>query len=606
VADPRVSGGISETLAQPSLAKAFLASAAGNRERVALREFGSPETLTYGEWLSRSRAVAGGLDQLGVRKGDRVGLLLSNRLEFHIVDVGAMLLGAASFSLYNTAPLEQLLYYADNAEPRVVIAEAELAQSARELVAARPDIQLVVLEDARDGELSLAELEASCPESFDIEAVAAAVEADDLLTLVYTSGTTGHPKGVTYVHSGVMFTLRTFEARLPVSPEGRNISYLPMAHIAERLLGHYAGFGYGYTITSLPDTRHLVEALLAVRPTRFFGVPRIYEKVEAAMLRVIDVARPDRAAALRRALGAGVERVRDEQAGRARPATPPEDQELLASLAGATGFDQAEWLGVSGAPCDRALMERFHAVGLRLSELWGMSESIIGSSASPDRIRLGTAGYPFDGFEIRLGEDGEILVRSPSVTPGYFKDPEQTRAAISADGWLHTGDLGRFDEDGYLSVVGRKKDIIINSAGKNMSPANIEQTVRGTDPLIGSVVCVGDGRPYNVGLIALDPQGASSFAAEHGIGPAPVAELARHPLVREHLEEVVRHGNGRLSRVEQLKRFAIVEREWLPGGDELTLTNKLKRAQVIEKYADQIDALYAATRTTPNRPTAGG
>jgi long-subunit acyl-CoA synthetase (AMP-forming) len=213
-------------------------------------------------------------------------------------------------------------------------------------------------------------------------------------------------------------------------------------------------------------------------------------------------------------------------------------------------------------------MERFHAVGLRLSELWGMSESIIGSSAPPDRIRLGTAGYPFDGFEIRLGEDGEILVRSPSVTPGYFKEPERTREAISEDRWLHTGDLGRFDEDGYLSVVGRKKDIIINSAGKNMSPANVEQTVRGTDPLIGSVVCVGDGRPYNVGLIALDPQGASSFAAEHGIGPAPVAGL--------------------------------------PGGDELTLTNKLKRAQVIEKYADQIDALYAATRTTPNRPTAGG
>jgi long-subunit acyl-CoA synthetase (AMP-forming) len=192
------------------------------------------------------------------------------------------------------------------------------------------------------------------------------------------------------------------------------------------------------------------------------------------------------------------------------------------------------------------------------------------------------------------------------VTPSYFKDPERTREAISEDRWLHTGDLGRFDEDGYLSVVGRKKDIIINSAGKNMSPANIEQTIRGTDPLIGSVVCVGDGRPYNVGLIALDGLGAAAFAADHGISPAPVAELARHPSVREHLEAVVEAGNARLSRVEQLKRFAIIEGEWLPGGDELTLTNKLKRSAVVEKYADLIDALYAAARTTPDKPTAGG
>jgi long-subunit acyl-CoA synthetase (AMP-forming) len=597
---------IRETLAQPSLARAFLASAQSNRGRVALREFGSPETLTYSEWLTRSRAVAGGLERLGLRKGDRVGLLLSNRLEFHIVDVGAMLLGAASFSLYNTAPLEQLLYYADNAEPSVVIAEPELAERARELVAARPGIRLVVLDDAREGELSLAELEASCPESFDIEGAAARVQPEDLLTLVYTSGTTGHPKGVQYVHSGVMFTLQTFQARLPVSPEGRNISYLPMAHIAERLLGHYAGFGYGYTITSLPDPKQLQEALLAVRPTRFFGVPRIYEKVEAAMLRVIDQSEQDRAAELRHALEAGVERVRTEQAGQPRPATPPDDQDLLTTLAQATGLDRAEWLGVSGAPCDRALMERFHAVGLRLSELWGMSESIIGSSAAPDRIRLGAAGYPFDGFEIRLGDDGEILVRSPSVTPGYFKDPERTRESITEDGWLHTGDLARFDDDGYLSVVGRKKDIIINSAGKNMSPANIEQTIRGTDPLIANVVCVGDARPYNVGLIVLDAQGAATFAADHGIPPAPVAELARDPQVREHVAALVRDGNARLSRVEQLKRFAILEREWLPGGDELTLTNKLKRSSVIEKYADQIDSLYAAPRTTPETSAPGG
>lgn len=589
-----MSTGIEQTLAEPTVAAAFLRTASANEHRVALKEFGSSETLTYGDWRHRARAVAGGLQQLGVQRGDRVALLLSNRLEFHIVDVGAMLLGAASFSLYNTAPVEQLLYYADNAEPRVVIAEPDLAPRARELVKLRPSIKLVVLEhaDASPGEITLAELESSCPESFDLEATVAAIGPGDLLTLVYTSGTTGPPKGVQYVHSGVMFTLSSFQARLPVSSEGRNISYLPMAHIAERLLGHYAGFGYGYTITSLPDPKDLQAALRQVRPTRFFGVPRIYEKVEAAMLREIAGAQPDTAAKLQEALDAGVQRVRAEQAGGQPADVPPEHEPLLRKLAEATGLEQAEWLGVSGAPCDRRLMERFHAVGLRMSELWGMSESIIGSTSHPDRIKLGAAGYPFDGFEIRLGDDGEILVRSPAVTPGYLKDPERTREAIDPEGWLHTGDLGHFDEEGYLSVVGRKKDIIINSAGKNMSPANIEQAIRGTDPLIANVVCVGDGRPYNVGLISLDPVAASAYAREHGEPADTFADVARASCIQAHVTEAVARGNAQLSRVEQLKKFALVEEEWVPGGDELTLTSKLKRKSVLEKYAQQIDALY--------------
>lgn len=590
---------IEQTLAEPTVAGAFLRTASANEQRVALREFGSTQTLTYGEWRDRARAVAGGLAQLGVQRGDRVALLLSNRLEFHIVDVGATLLGAASFSLYNTAPVEQLLYYADNAEPRVIIAEPELAHSARELIKLRPEIKLVVLEraDHEAGELSLAELEESCPVDFDLEATVAEIQPEDLLTLVYTSGTTGPPKGVQYIHAGVMFTLKTFQARLPVSPEGRNISYLPMAHIAERLLGHYAGFGYGYTITSLPDTRDLQAALLEVRPTRFFGVPRIYEKVEAAMLQVIARAEPHRATELQAALDRGVARVRE---GRGTEPPPSEDAELLQTLAEATGLDQAEWLGVSGAPCDRELMERFHAVGLRMSELWGMSESIIGCTAHPDRIRLGAAGYPFDGFEIRIGEDGEILVRSPSVTPGYLKDPVRTREAIDEDGFLHTGDLGRYDADGYLSIIGRKKDLIINSAGKNMSPANIEQTIRGTDPLIANVVCVGDRRPYNVGLIVLDPVAAGAFASERGAEDLSPSALAGNPHVLEHIAAIVEQGNARLSRVEQLKRFAVLPTEWQPGGEELTLTNKLKRNAVLEKYTDEIEALYAsASRPAP-------
>ena len=583
-----------ETLAEPTIARAFLRSAGGNRDRVALRQFGTEQTLTYGEWLERARRAAGGLQQLGVRRGDRIALLLDHRCEFHVVDAGAFLLGAAAFSLYNTAPLEQMLTNVDNAEPTVLVSEAAYAERARELVRRRPGLRLVMVDGATEDELSLTGLEASCPEDFDLEAAVAAVQPDDLLTLVYTSGTTGDPKGVQYVQGGLMYAVSAYWDRLRPSPHGRSVSYLPMAHIAERQIGYYAAFAYGLEITVLGDPRRLQEAVLEVRPTWFFGVPRIYEKLEATMLAGID-------AATQRALDAAVQRVRAEQAGQSPPPGSPEDAALLRPLAEATGLDQAEWLGVSGAPCDRALMERFHAVGLRVGELWGLSESVIGTGSAPDRIRIGTAGWPYEGTEIRLGDDGEILIRSPSVTPGYLKDPERTRDAFTADGWLKTGDLGRFDADGYLSIVGRKKDIIINSAGKNMSPSNIEATIRGTEPLIQNVVCFGDGRPYNVGLIVLDPQAAGDFAASHGLEPAPVAELARHPVVREHVSAVVAAGNARLSRVEQLKRFAIVEGEWLPGGDELTLTSKIKRAAVNEKYAEEVDALYAAGRGTRDK-----
>lgn len=589
-------GLIERTLAEPTIAAAFLRMAQERGDAVALHEYGSQASLTYGQWRERARSVAGGLASIGVRRGDRVALLLNNGLRFHVVDLGALLLGAVSFSLYNTAPLDQLLFYVDNAEPTVLVAEEEFAERARELVACRPHIQLVVLAEAREGERTLAELEALCPSDFDLEAVASQVQPEDLATLVYTSGTTGPPKGVQYVHSGIMFALRSFEARLPVHPPGRNISYLPMAHIAERLLGHYAAFVFGYEINALADMSKLQEALLSVRPTRFFGVPRIYEKVETTMQRLLED--PQRGPQMQRALDAGVERVRAWQAagpGARLEAPPASDAEMLRELREATGLDCGEWLGVSGAPCSRELAERFHAVGLPLNELWGMSESIIGSTSDPDDIRLGTAGYPFDGYDIRLGEDGEILVRSASVTPGYFRDPERTREVIE-DGWLHTGDLGSFSDDGYLSVIGRKKDIIINSAGKNMSPANIEQAIRGTDSMIAYVVCVGDARPYNVALIALDPLELRSFAAEHGIEQAPFAMLSQHPRVLEHVREVVQAGNARLSRVEQIKRYEVLDEAWSAGGAELTLTSKMKRASVVEKYADRIDALYAAPR----------
>jgi long-subunit acyl-CoA synthetase (AMP-forming) len=474
----------------------------------------------------------------------------------------------------------------------VIVAEESLADRAREVVAQRPHIKLVILGEAREGEMTLAELEASCPDDFDVQATAEAVEPGDLLTLVYTSGTTGAPKGVQYVHSGLMYSVWAYQERLePVIP-GRSVSYLPMAHIAERQIGYYAALCYGMDITTLIDARDVQAAIREVRPTWFFGVPRIYEKIEAATLGTLEAMDPERADATRRALERGTERVREQQAG-GTPAPPSaEDAELLTALRETVGFDPDAWLGISGAPCSRDMAERFHALGLHLNEAWGMSETVIGTASSPDAIRLGAAGRPYKGTELKLADDGEILLRSPSVTPGYLKDPERTRDSFTEDGFIKSGDLGRIDDDGYLWIVGRKKDIIINSAGKNMSPVNIEQAIRGTEPIISQVVVFGDGRPYNVGLIVLEPPATAEFAERHGIPPGPTAELARHPVIREHIAKVVEEGNARLSRVEQFKSFAIYEGEWHPGGDELTLTNKLKRSEVYKKYADLAGDLY--------------
>jgi long-chain acyl-CoA synthetase len=590
---------VEQLLAEPTLGSAFLRAAELHPERAALREFGASEhSLSIGEWAQRSSAVAGGLRSLGLSPGDRVALLLTTRLDFHIVDMGVMLGGAVPFSLYATSPVVQLAQCVENARPRVLVTESVLADHARELQAACPVIeQLVVLEDARPEEISLAGLAARCPTGFDPRAEVADVAAGDLCSLLYTSGTSGPPKGVRYVHAALMATMRAIAERFPVSPEGATVSYLPMAHIAERLFSHYASFVFGYTVTALGDMPRLLDALLEVRPTRFFGVPRTWEKLLAA----VDVALEprfgaERAAAIRAALPRAVARVQADQHARGVPreleATREQDDALLAALAGLVGLDRVEWACIAGAPADRATVEAFHAMGVAVNELYGMSETIMTTMASPDQIRIGWAGPPMPGTRVKLAADGEILISGPTVTPGYFRDPDRTREAIDADGWMHSGDIGELDARGYLRIVDRKKALIINSSGKNMSPATIEQAIRGGASLLGQVVVVGDHRPYNVGLIVLDPDGLAALCRDRAITPAPLAELSRHPEVLASVDAAVAVGNARLSRVEQIKRHAVLDHVWLPAGFALTATAKLKRAQIQERYADLIDGLY--------------
>jgi long-subunit acyl-CoA synthetase (AMP-forming) len=586
----------------PTVAAAFQATAAAYPGSDALRTKDDEVSFTWGEYAERVRAVAGGLAALGVQRGDTVGIMLANRPEFHFADTGALHLGATPFSVYNTLTPEQIQHLVADAGSRAVFTEQAFLESVlavREAVDALVHV-VVVDGDPAEGTISLAELEAMGQEGFDFEAAWRAVEPDDLATLIYTSGTTGPPKGVQLTHANVMAAFNSFDAVLRLGSDSRLVSWLPMAHIAERNATHYAPIAFGAGVTCCPDPRQVVAYLTEVRPHWFFAVPRVWEKLKAALeIGIAADPDPERQQAVEWALEVGRQRVEIEQSGGEVPADlaaehARAEEQVLAELRQRVGLDQLLIANVGAAPTPRETIEFFLAMGVPLAELWGLSETTgVGSCNLPGAIRLGTVGPAAPGVELKLAEDGEVLMRGGTVMAGYRNDPEKTAEAIDSEGWLHTGDVGEFDADGYLRIIDRKKELIINAAGKNMSPANIEAKIKAASPLIGQVCAVGDNRPYNVALIVLDTDVAPAFAQQHGIEAGSLADLAGEPAISAEIEAAVERGNAGLSRVEQVKRFELLAAEWTPGGDELTPTMKLKRRPIERKYEAEIEGLYA-------------
>jgi long-subunit acyl-CoA synthetase (AMP-forming) len=444
----------------------------------------------------------------------------------------------------------------------------------------------------------LEQVEGSNP-GFDIEASVAQIQPSDVLTLIYTSGTTGPPKGVQLIHRNLLAAVEGLDVLIQFPRDGRVISWLPSAHVAERNAHHYLPIVYGLQITCCDDPRQVLSYLPEVRPSWFFAVPRIWEKLKAGLETMIASQPEEQGQAMQAALDASVRKVRLEQAGEPVPAVLAEqvakaDSEIFAGVRTMLGLDRVEAINVGAAPTPVEVLEFFHAIGLPLAELWGMSETCGAGSVNPrERIRLGTVGPPAPGVEIKLDDDGEVLVRSDVVMVGYRNLPEKTSETFTEDGWLRTGDIGSFDEEGYLRIVDRKKELIISAAGKNMSPANIEATIKSASPLIGQACCIGDGRPYNTALIVLDADFAPVWAAQQGIEEASLESLAEDGRTRAAVQQAVDEANAKLARVEQIKKFEIVRGDWLPGGDELTPTMKLKRRPIAEKYAQAIDGLYA-------------
>jgi long-subunit acyl-CoA synthetase (AMP-forming) len=583
-----------------TLAQAFRLTAAERVDEVAIRTKGDAFTITWGELRRRVDDLAGGLAQLGLGRGETIALMLSNRPEFHLCDLAAMMLGAAPFSIYNTYAPNQIEYVVADAGARILICEQQYLAQVLQAREGLPGLEHVIVVDgeAPDGTLALSQVE-STRSDFDVDASVAKIKATDVLTLIYTSGTTGPPKGVQLIHRNLLAACEGLETLIDLPRDGRVISWLPAAHVAERNAHHYLPIVYGLQITCCDDPRQVLSYLPEVRPSWFFAVPRIWEKLKAGLETMIAGQPDEQRQAMQTAIDAGLRKVRLEQAGEPVPAELAEqvakaDAELFAGVREMLGLDQVEAINVGAAPTPVEVLEFFHAIGLPLAELWGMSETCGAGSVNPSaKIKIGTVGPPAPGIEIKLDDDGEVLVKSDVVMLGYRNLPDKTAEAFTEDGWLRTGDIGTFDEDGYLTIVDRKKEIIINAAGKNMSPANIEATLKSASPLIGQACCIGDRRPFNTALIVLDPDFAPAWAAQHGIEDTELLALAGDERVRAAVQEGVDQANAKLARVEQIKRFEIMEGDWLPGGEELTPTMKLKRKPIAERYADVIEGMYA-------------
>jgi long-chain acyl-CoA synthetase len=597
LADSYVSGGPAAELQAQSLYEAFLATVDRLGDDVALRS--GEQVQTWQELAAQVNRIAGGLASLGVEKGDAVALMLANRPEFIACDLAAVALGAVPFSIYQTSSPEQIAYVVGDAEASVAIVEASYLEDFERAREDLPNVEHMIVLDGQGGTETLAQLEDRNPD-FDASVPGSAVGPDDLLTLIYTSGTTGPPKGVQLTHRNLLTLVASVDDLVPF-PEngGRVISWLPAAHIAERGANYYLPVVKGLEIHICPDPREIVQFLPQARPTWFFAVPRVWEKLKAGLEAMLAGLPDEQRKPAERGFEAALEKVRLEQRGEPVPeetasAAQAADGQMFAALRHQLGLDEAVAVSVGAAPTPVEVLEFFHAIGIPVGELWGMSETCgVATCNPPERIKLGTVGPPLPGVELKLAEDGEVLVRSAANMPGYRNMPAKTAETIDSEGWLHTGDIGELDEDGYLRIVDRKKELIINAAGKNMSPASIESKLKAASPLIGQVVAVGDGRRYNVALIVLDSDYAPAWAQSQGIEDAELEKLAEHDAVQDAIDAAVAAANQRMARVEQIKKFKVLPAEWVPGGDELTPTMKLKRKPIERKYEAEIEALYA-------------
>lgn len=554
-------------------------------------------TLTWAEYGDAACRLAGALADLGVGRGDRVVLMMRNRPEFHVADVAVLLCGATPISIYNSSAPDQVQYLVSHCRAKVAIVEDDVYLA--RLLGVRTDLpalrEIIVVDGTPAPPAVLGWPALLEHDPVDLDTAAAIARPSDLATVIYTSGTTGPPKGVMLDHANIVWTAYGYMDLLDRDPTGfRVVSYLPMAHIAERMSSHYLGILAGWQVTTCPEPGAVAGYLPHVRPQSFFAVPRVWEKFHGA-LRGVLFADETRTPAVERALAAGFEMSEH----RARGTEPPAElvtrfdaaEELLAPVRHLVGVDELEICVTGAAPIPIDVLRFFRSLGLPLSEIYGLSETSGPMTWEPHAVRIGTVGRAFPGVEVMLGEDDEVLCRGGNVFRGYLDEPAKTAEVLDDDGWFRSGDIGRFDDEGYLRIVDRKKELIITAGGKNISPANLEAALK-EGVLIGQACVIGDGRPYISALLVLDTEVAPGWAKARDIPFDSLRDLARHPDVQAEVQRAVDAANARFSQVERIKRWVLLAEEWLPDSEELTPTMKLKRRGVHQKYAAQIESLY--------------
>jgi long-chain acyl-CoA synthetase len=602
---------IEEEIGGRTLCDLLAEHAAGHGDAPAMswRRDGAWHTLSWRQYRERVAEVALGLAGLGVGRGDFVAIMATNRPEHVLVDQAAVHAGATPTTFYFTLPPEQIRYVAGHCEAKVAVLEdRDMLKRWQELRDDLPALRhLVVLDGAEEGDgpgvlgwddLVARGRDALAGDHSGFEELRRQVGPEDNATLLYTSGTTGPPKGVLLTHHNILYQVTALDRLTGLPQGGSSVSYLPLAHIAERVLSIYGPLTRRSQVWFCPDPNQAVEYVRQARPTLFFGVPRVWEKVRAGIQAKLAAEEHQRRRRLaERAVATGLEVVRRTQGGepvpfglRARHAVL--DRLVLAKIRQAIGLDHCSFASSAASPLAVDVAEFFAALGLPLVEVYGMTETTaVATGNRPGRVKIGTVGPALAGIEVRLADDGEVLVRGPINTPGYFRQPGATAELIDADGWLHTGDVGELDADGYLKIVDRKKELIITSSGKNLSPANIEALLK-EHPLIGQALVYGDNRPFVVGLVVLDHELAPGWAARNGLDATDLADLAASEQVLAEVQLAVDAANQRLSRIEQVKRFEVLPVEWTAESEELTPTLKLRRRIIHAKYAERIDALY--------------
>jgi long-chain acyl-CoA synthetase len=590
-----------------TIASRWLETVVGHPDNVALRAKDGDrwDEWTYSDVADRVARATAGLRTLGVAPGDRVVLMMRNIPEFHVVDLAAMFCGATAVSIYNSSPPEQVAYLVGHSGAKVAIVEdmgfAERFSAVRDEL---PKLEhLVVLggdgvADPTAGDSALiagrAVLEGHDP--VDLHASLSDIHPESLATVIYTSGTTGPPKGVMISHYNVVWTAQGYLELLGIEPVGfRAISYLPMAHIAERMSGHYLAGIAGFEVTTCPDPSLIGQYLRDVHPQTMFGVPRVWEKIHAGIQAALSAnedakARFDQAVAAaepiaeRRTLGTASDE--DESTWASL------DELAFSNVRQLVGLDCLQYAITGAAPIPPEVIRWYRAIGVPMSEIYGLSETTGPMTWDPEAVRVGTVGRAFPGVDVFLGDDGEVCCRGGNVFVGYLDDPDKTADALELDGTFHSGDIGEIDDDGYLRIVDRKKELIITAGGKNVSPANLEAALKTVVP-IGQACAVGDGRRFVSALVVLDPEVAPGWFRERGIEAASLAELAADLRTLDELQRAVDQVMLRFSTAERVRRIAVLGDEWMPDGDELTPTSKLKRRGILTKYSEQIESLYA-------------